>query len=147
MILTWLELSPRTADLVRDHESSSSCFAYKDAIMVWQVGRHHASHYVTNGDYHSYFDNLDICYYCCDCGCFDAEVAVIAARYYYRVHAPRMSAGKTVYIPRSVSVSRRSTRCCICVNESQRKFNIQSYFFGIESGTIRHKLRVMEGRI
>lgn len=113
--ITWLELSPHIADPAQDLESCSSCFVYKDAIMVWQVKRHHASHYVTNEDCHSYFDNLDIYYYCgYDFGAVKAE---IAALYYYQARALQRIVEKIICIPQWASVNPQSMKYYICLKK------------------------------
>lgn len=103
---TLLEPLPHIADPARGLVSYNSYFVCKDVIMVWQVKRHHANHYVTNASSHNYFGSLDICYYY-DYD-FDVAMVEIAVRYCYQVHALLMNAGKTICIPRLVNESQLS---------------------------------------
>lgn len=75
--------------------------------------QHHASHYVTSADCHSYFDSYSDINYCYGCE-FDVGALVIAVLCYYRARALPTNVERIIYIPRWASGSRLSMKCYIC---------------------------------
>lgn len=110
--LTSPEPLPRTVDRGRVLVSCNSCLVYRGERAVWQVEQHHASHYVTSVDCHSYFDGYSDRDYCYGCE-FDVGALVIAVLCYYRARALPMNVESIIYIPRLARGSRLSMRCCI----------------------------------